>query len=121
MARVEVMGPMKDGSCLGVVGWFDSNDVEVFERAAPPPDPKCLLSRSEKQEASQQLLCTGDGRWVMRLDFGGAVGIEHRYVDPDVASAWLYRNGYTDSALESLIWRVRALASGLRLRVRDAR
>lgn len=99
MARIHVTGPNGDEASQG---WFESEDAEVFEQGAPPRVKRTrgLFSQGGAREAAQQLILTGDGRWVVRYDFGEDLGlpVQYHYVDEQKASSWLCENGHADAA-----------------------
>jgi hypothetical protein len=102
MSRIHVVKRNDDDSAPRVVGWFDSEDAQVFTEATSPQTVTSwgFGSRTEVSRAAQKLLRTAEGRWVMALEFGPPLGMEYRFVAEGEASAWLSENGYGQAALD---------------------
>ena len=102
MSRIHVVKRDDDDSGPRVVGWFDSEDAQVFTEATPPQTVSSwgFGSRTEVSRAAQKLLRTAEGRWVMGLEFGPPLGTEYRFVAAAEASAWLSENGYGQAMLD---------------------
>ena len=96
MSRIHVVKRNDDDSPPRIVGWFDSEDAQVFTEAMPPQTETSwgFGSRTEVSRAPEKLLRTAEGRWVMALEFGPPLGTEYRFVAEGEASAWLSANGY---------------------------
>jgi hypothetical protein len=95
MARIHVVKRNNDDSDPQVVGWFESEDAQVFTEAIPPQTVTSwgFGSHTKVSRAAQKLLRTAEGRWVMALEFGPPLGTEYRFVAEAEASAWLSDNG----------------------------
>lgn len=104
MTTVEVLDRKSDHGPLRVVGWFETDAAEVFEGAPPTVERTVgLWSRSEYSEVPQRLYRTGEGRWVVRYNYGGSRAAEHRYLDDEGAAAWLRRHGHDGAASASFV------------------
>jgi hypothetical protein len=102
MSRIHVVKRNDDNSDPRIVGWFNSEDAQVFTEATPPQTVTSwgFGSRTEVSRAAQKLLWTAEGRWVMALEFGPPLGTEYQFVAEAEASAWLSDNGYGQAALD---------------------
>jgi hypothetical protein len=102
MSRIHVVKRDDDDSDPRVVGWFESEDAQVFTEATPPQTVTSwgFGTRTEVSRAAQKLLRTAEGRWVLALEFGPPLATEHQFVAEAEASAWLSKNGYAQAALD---------------------
>ena len=92
MPRIHVVKRNDDNSDPRIVGWFNSEDAQVFTRSHAATDGDlCGGSGLAPRCPGPQRSCSGGqprAGSVMALEFGPPLGTEYQFVAEAEASAW---------------------------------